>query len=281
MKTVRRAERDWIRPTGHHREGVIEFLHLFGGNQGSASGYTMNVARFEEYFTPRHRHNYDQIRFCFRAPFPYARDKVIPAGWIGYFPEGTFYGPQDVRCELESGPEVLTWQFGGSSGMGFVSGRGLGDAWELLAQQGRFEHGTYITTDANGSEHRQDGYEAAWSTAMGQALQYPPARFSEPVLMDPAAFEWVETDQPGVRRKLLACFEHGLSMSFVALDSGAYSEIGAHGAVQHAYVMEGTGIIGGTRVEPGTALEFDAGERGAIVAETSLEIFRVCLPALV
>jgi hypothetical protein len=280
VKTVQRSKAKWIRPTGHHREGVIEFMHLFGGAQGTPNGYVMNVARFEEYFTPRHRHNYDQIRFCFRAPFPYAREKVIPAGWVGYFPEGTFYGPQDVSTELELGPEVLTWQFGGSSRNGFVSGGGLGDAWERLAKRGRFEQGTYITTGPDGSEIRQDGYEAAWSDAMGKPMTYPRERFSEPILMDPSAFPWVETGTEGVRTKLLVAFEHGLSISFVQLDSGASFELPVHGATQHGYLLNGVLTIDDTELSAESAWELNAGEVATVAAMSSCELFRVTLPQL-
>jgi hypothetical protein len=282
MRTVNRFEQTWLRPEGHHREGVIEFLPLMQGVSGQPDHYVMNIARFEEYFTPRHRHNYDQIRFCFKAPFPYARDKVIPAGWVGYFPEGTAYGPQDVRCELETGPEVLTWQFGGASGQGFVSAGSLRDAYETLAKEGRFERGYFVRSLPDGSEHKQDGYEAAWAAATGHELAYPPARFAEPVLMDPAAFPWRATQESGVERKHLATFEPQLSLWFTRSVGGSVQVPAPHRAVQHAYVLHGEIVVDGKTLGEGTAVEFSAGESQPITAgPIGAELFWVALPVLV
>jgi hypothetical protein len=281
MRSVNRFEQSWLRPQGHHREGVIEFLPLLQGENGRPDHFVLNIARFEEYFTPRHRHNYDQIRYCFNAPFPYAKDKVIPAGWIGYFPEGTPYGPQDVRCELENGPEILTWQFGGASGQGFVSAGSLRDAYEALAVNGRFERGFYLRQMPDGSERKQDGYEAAWAAASGQELVYPPARFSEPVLMDPAAFVWRDTAEVGVQQKRLATFEPQLSLWFTRLANGAEHQPVPHQAIQHAYVLEGDVQIAGGSYGKGTVIELGAGESFPMTAGvTGVELFWLALPVL-
>src|SRR5690349_8103687 len=47
-------------------------------------------------FSPRHRHNFDQIRFILEGSWEYAR-KRYGAGWLGFFPEGAFYGPASSR----------------------------------------------------------------------------------------------------------------------------------------------------------------------------------------
>src|SRR5271168_1317022 len=42
--------------------------------------------------SPRHRHNFDQVRFILEGEVTYDR-KNYGAGWLGYFPEGVPYGP--------------------------------------------------------------------------------------------------------------------------------------------------------------------------------------------
>ena len=67
--------------------------------------------------TPRHRHNFDQIRYVMKGIYPYAKGKSMSEGTVAYFPESVHYGPQD-RPE---GLEMMVCQFGGASGSGFVS----------------------------------------------------------------------------------------------------------------------------------------------------------------
>ena len=60
------------------------------------------------YYTPRHRHNFDQIRMVMEGKFAYAGRKTMRQGSIGYFPEGTYYGPQNLHEVLER----TTWHIG-------------------------------------------------------------------------------------------------------------------------------------------------------------------------
>src|SRR6202167_6506179 len=47
----------------------------------------------KDYGTPRHRHNFDQIRYVLDGEFS-AGTGAIDAGQCAYFPEGVHYGPQ-------------------------------------------------------------------------------------------------------------------------------------------------------------------------------------------
>ena len=42
--------------------------------------------------SPRHRHNFDQLRFVLEGEVTYAQKNYGP-GWLGYFPEAVPYGP--------------------------------------------------------------------------------------------------------------------------------------------------------------------------------------------
>ncbi len=43
--------------------------------------------------SPRHHHSFEQIRFVLSGEHEYG-GKRFGAGWLGYFPEGVYYGPQ-------------------------------------------------------------------------------------------------------------------------------------------------------------------------------------------
>ncbi len=281
MKITNARTQPRVRPAGHHREGVIEFNPLHSGIPGTPGYYTMAIARFEEYFTPRHRHNYDQIRYCFVAPFNYARDKEIPVGWIGYFPEGTPYGPQDVKCTIDDGPAVLTWQFGSTSLQGFLSGSSLSSSYEAMAEEGRFERGMYITTLPDGTDRREDGYEAAWARAMGRPIAYPAPKHPEPVLIDPDAFQWYPTEIGGVAEKNLGTFgERGLRLWFLRIDSGAEVTVPGHRAVLTAYVTSGSVSIDGVEHFDATAVALEPGESLTLRGQERAVVFFVALPDL-
>ena len=84
-----------------HRDTSIEFRRLLRGAEGSAENYELSLIRFTGvYTTPRYRHNYDQIRYAIRGDLNYAAGQDLPEGALGYFPEGTYYGPQRVPAML-------------------------------------------------------------------------------------------------------------------------------------------------------------------------------------
>jgi hypothetical protein len=269
-------------PRGHHREGGIAFTPLHQGEPGTPGYFTMMLVRFSDYTTPRHRHNYEQIRFCLSGATPYTAHKEIPEGWVGYFPEGTWYGPQNIRTSLRDSPVVLAFQFGGPSFQGFHPGGELGPAYEALAATGRFEHGNYHWTDAEGREHMRDGYEAAWSHLTGRELVYPPARYAEPVLMDPDAFGWfARGGEPGVAERVLGRFgERGTEIAFRRLDDGAATGLGTPGAPVCVYVRTGAVRIGDERHGSDTAVHVPAGETAVLAGEGAAELFVVTLPDL-
>jgi hypothetical protein len=128
-----------------------------------------------EYTTPRHRHNFEQIRYPLNGDYGYARDKVIPKGWVGYFTEGAYYGPQTQKQNLS----LVNPQFGGASGNGYLSKRQRQEAYAALASRGKFEKGVYTYIDEKGQRHNQDSYEALWEQASGRAIVYPRPRYED------------------------------------------------------------------------------------------------------
>ena len=92
----------------------------------------------------------------------YAPGKNLERGAVGYFPEGTFYGPQqDTAVSV-----TLVLQMGGASGYGFMSYGQLSAGYQQLCDYGTFERGVFTRTTADGRTVRKDGYEAVWEHVM-------------------------------------------------------------------------------------------------------------------
>ena len=93
-------------------------------------------------------HNFEQIRFPLEGEFQYAEGKVLPAGWVGYFPEGVYYGPQ-IR---HKGLYMLLLQYGGASGHGFFSEHQYVSGQEALRKKGTIAKGKFSFTDKDGND---------------------------------------------------------------------------------------------------------------------------------
>lgn len=267
MRSANAATLDWHEPPAHHREGHIAFKRLFEGTPGTAENYTFTLVRIVGgYHTPRHRHNYDQVRWCLSGSIDYGQGRAVKAGQVGYFPEGTPYGPQDITEQ-----DAIVLQCGGASGQGFLTGAELRAGRERLAAKGRFERGVFVR-DEPGGRRNQDGYEAVWEEMMGRPLAYPAARFSEPVVMDPTAFAWQQAG-PALARKHLGTFgERRLALEVWRIGAGGVLELPPGPALHLVY-----GISGAAR---DMAWEIAAGEPGRFAFEDAAELFVIALPPL-
>ena len=99
-----------------------------------------------DFYSPRHRHNFEQIRVQLDGALSYDRDGVMSAGIVGYFPEGVFYGPQSQKPEDVATAAVL--QFGGASGSGYLSNKETRAAMEELNKLGEFKDGVFRRREA-------------------------------------------------------------------------------------------------------------------------------------
>ena len=76
--------------------GDVAHKRLFEGEEGTADNYMLVMAKEPNtYFSPRHRHPWDQIRFCLEGKIPIAKGLYVEGGEIAYFPESARYGPQE------------------------------------------------------------------------------------------------------------------------------------------------------------------------------------------
>ena len=95
------------------RDGKFIERRLLEGAEGSFDNFQFTLVNTGgDFFSPRHRHNFDQFRFQIEGDGGFDRDGVMTPGTVGYFPEGTRYGPQSNKGDLT----VLVLQFAGASG---------------------------------------------------------------------------------------------------------------------------------------------------------------------
>src|SRR5438105_10257694 len=239
---------------GSMRDGVLEQKFLLTGRDGDRNNYLLNVGRTGTggWTTPRHKHNFDQIRYVIKGNYPYAKGKSMPEGSVAYFPEGVPYGPQD-RPE---GLEMMVCQFGGASGSGYLSVTQREAANEALKKKGEFKNGAFTYLDERGQRHNQDGFEACYEEAMGRKLVYPKPRYDDVVLMHPSNHEWIPEAKPGVVTKWLGSFtERNTRVGFSRVEAGAAFLAGEQPSIELLVLSKGVGSLNGRDYGTHTSFE--------------------------
>jgi len=207
------------------------------GIPGVTMEYSLSVVP-DGYFTPRHRHNFDQIRYTLSGLQSTGLGDLA-AGECGYFPEGSYYGPQK-----QEGPcECLVLQFQGASGEHLLSNEEMNATYEkLLKSGGKFENGVYKGFKPDGSPKNKDSYEAIWEEHEGRDLEFPAPRYRQPVMMLAKNYRfWPDRKRPGVEVKHLGTFsEARTGIGFVRLAPGAEIKGGAQEDTELRYLLEGS-----------------------------------------
>ncbi|TAL93166.1 MAG: hypothetical protein EPN73_22610 [Paraburkholderia sp.] len=260
------------------REGVLEQKFLLQGQPGSPNNYLINVGRTGSggWAAPSHRHNFDQLRYVMKGKFPYGEGKTMPEGWVGYFPESVYYGPQ-ARPE---GLEMMVVQFGGSSGYGFASVEEREAANQELKKTGEFKDGIYTWYDEAGKKHNQDGFEACFEKVMGRKLEYAKPRYHDLILMNPANYEWIPEPTPGVFTKLLGAFtERNTRVGFVKIEAGATFAAGMQSSIELLFLAKGKVSYEGKEYGLQTVFESQANEGPIpLKALEETEFLRLIMP---
>jgi hypothetical protein len=274
VDVVHAAKMPWGENLASHRQGRMAHKVLFEGREGSPDNYVLVLAdEGSSYYSPRHRHAWDQVRLCLEGWVPIGKGIRLDAGEVGYFPEGVPYGPQ------EGGPDrrVLLLQFGGASGLGYLSAAQLRRGREALDAEGVFEGGVFRRAAGEGPKN-QDAYEAIWRRMTGAPIVYPKPRYKAPIIVRPEAFAWREAG-PGVRRRALGAFpERGLELDFVQLDAGAAWTAPASAARRFIFVRDGEGRCAGEPFAVQTAVRLEPGEATSFEASAAGELFVITAP---
>lgn len=277
MRVVHGRDIEFSVPNTRHREPGVIFRHLLHGTPGAPDNYELSVVRVEtRYVAPRHRHNFDQVRWQLTGSFGDGKGEDLPAGWVGYYPEGVHYAIDTT------GPcDQLILQSGAPTGSGFMLYQQLFAGAAELSKLGTFKDGVYRRNDASnlppGVKRNQDGYEAVWQHVMGTPVVYPKPRFRNPLLMDPEACAWIE-DAPGVARREMGRFtERGVGIAQIRLDAGASAEEVA-AARRLFFVLSGEGGVDGEAIFEQSAIELAPGERARFTTASGMTLAALTLP---
>jgi hypothetical protein len=258
MRISKAADTD-IEQVGTMREGKLDQKHLLFGEDGSPNNYDLNMGQTGGggWRTPRHRHNFDQIRYVISGRLPYTETDVLEAGWVAYFPESVHYGPQE-RAE---GLRTMVLQSGGASGQGYLSVAQREATNAELNKTGEFKKGLYHYTDESGVEQTLDGSQAIFEHAMGHKLEFATPRYTDVIAMNPAAYDWLPQGDSGVSEKWLGRFtERDLRIGFLRLDAGAVYQAGQFSSIEILFQINGQVSAGGEKYGPETGYEFLANE---------------------
>lgn len=278
MQVVRTSEMEWGGNIIAHRQGTVHFKRLFDGEPGSPDNFTLVLTdEHADFFSPRHKHNFDQVRYCLKGSVPIGKASKVGEGEVGYFPEAVSYGPQ------EGGPDrmVLVLQMGGASGEGYMSPEQQNEGRELLSKEGRFEGGVF-KREKGGGKANMDAFEALWLKVMGKPVQYADPAYTTPIVMRPDGFQWRPmAGQPDVEQKLLGLFsERGLLLGQVRMAQGARFAMAPSPARRLILVSQGKGQCGDEPYDALTAIHVPPGEAAQITAESETEMLLIELALL-
>jgi hypothetical protein len=253
-------------------------LPLETGVPGVTMEYSLSVVP-DGYFTPRHRHNFDQIRYTLSGIQSTGLGDLA-GGECGYFPEGSHYGPQ----KQEGTCECLVLQFQGASGEHLLSNEEMNATYEkLLKSGGKFENGVYKGLKADGTPKNKDSYEAIWEEHEGRDLVFPPRRYRDPVMMLAENFRfWPDRKRPGIEVKHLGTFsEARTGISFLRLTAGASIEAGIQEDAELRFLLTGSFSYGGKEWSEGTYMFLPNGtEVGELRSGKGATFFVITLPML-
>ena len=261
-----------------HRGGTFHSRRLLEGEPASLDNYQLSLGQMGgDFYSPRHRHNFEQVRLQLDGALDYGRDGKLTPGMVGYFPEGMHYGPQTQ--DPDEVPGTLVLQFGGASGSGYLSRPESKAGMEALSKIGEFMDGVFRRNDGVAGKRNMDGYQAIWEHVHGRKLEFPEPRYPQPIMMDPANYFWLAVDgEDGVSEKPLGTFsECRTEAGFLKLDPGATHRGGGRGIY---FILSGAGEVGGEAFTLHTTVFVERGETARFGASEATEIFHVGLPNL-
>ena len=273
MKIVQGDQIEFKERKDRQRDGKFVERRLLEGPEGSFDNFQFTLVKTGgDFFSPRHRHNFDQVRYQIDGDGGFDRDGVMTPGTVGYFPEGTRYGPQSNKGDLT----VLVLQFAGASGNGYMSEAQVAQSVRELKQWGEFKGGVYYPNPGT-DRRQQDGYEACWEHHNKKKLVYPAERFHHPVFMNESAFAWAPIEgQAGAAEKVLGNFdEYGTGIRFVKIAAGA--SLKAKGRRLY-YALAGSGSAAGGAWKRGDVIHTGIDEAHEIRATEAAEFYVILMP---
>lgn len=258
----------------HVRAGRFSSRRLLDGQPGTPGNFSLQLSLTPDtYFSPRHRHNFDQVRYQIEGEFDFASDGVMRPGSVAYFPEGTYYGPQSSS----SRSLTLVLQFGGASGNGYMSTEQYDHAAAEMRALGAFANGIYTLLAPEGRKVNKDAYEAVWEHVNGRPLVYPPERYSRPVFIEPGNFSWVPVvGQPGSSWKFLGEFsERRAQIAFYRIEPNGELRLAGHSIY---FVASGAGAAAACDFRAHSTIYVEDDAPATLTARETVELLCIGLP---
>jgi hypothetical protein len=260
---------------GGVRTGKVGKQFLLMGDPASPGNFKFGLFhQYGDFYSPRHRHNFCQFRVQLEGPCEYGLSGKMKPGTIGYFPEGTYYGPQGPDTE---DTYTATLQFGGPSGSGLLTPEQTIAAKKELLKFGTFEKGVFRPNPDVTDRRNMDGFEAIWEHINGRKLVYPEPQYAAPVLMYPDHYQWMPVSgASGVEEKAMGLFtDCQIPCAMYRVQPGATLTAHGRGILM---VMSGGGAVAGDRFRQYTSVYLDTGETTQFHANEVSEILLLGMP---
>lgn len=170
MEIIATAAMPWEPTPVNTRGGKVSRKVLREGELLPGLGFYARLVKYHDgegvFSAPRHKHNYDQIRYTISGTQDFGQGQVSQAGWPSYFPSGAPYGPERIE-----GAEVIVIQWGDT----WVDAETSDAAVAELKKAGEFKNGIYTVVDENGVHRNTDSIQAIWEKS-GAASWSGPGR---------------------------------------------------------------------------------------------------------
>ena len=275
MRIIRDSELPMVERKETQREGRFIEKTFLQGPAGAPDNFKFYmVQQLGDFYSPRHKHNFEQVRLQLEGTTSYDKDGIMKPGVLGYFPEGTPYGPTTIKSEESL---IVILQAGGPSRSGYASAAERETANHELRKTGQFRNGVYFPNPGTGRKN-QDAFEACWEFINNRKLEYPEPRYQRPVFMNTQSFQWRPlADAAGVSEKALGAYELGFGLRYLKIEPG--SRFAVNGRVI-CYVLGGSGSADGGPFSKGDVIYADVAETANLKAATTVELFVISMLAL-
>ena len=246
-----------------HRTQALRQVEFRDERDGRLIKSSFSTHERGKYYSPRHRHNFDQVRYLVAGRVKYGPIECRE-GDCTYFPEGVFYGPTEIVSDQAV---TVTLQTQGPSWGTFPSLAEVDAAVAAVSQAAEVDPARGVVTWPGG--RRQDSFEAALEQIVGSKLEYPEARYQAPCVLRSEAFPWMAGPEAGLSVKMLASFnESGPAIGLRRLEAGATLPAGAAAGHQLITVLAGRVRYGDHPCERGAYLYYPPDvPHAAIVAD--------------
>jgi hypothetical protein len=256
------------------RGGELFKQPILTGEGGSAGNFFFVLAYQKGTFSsPRHKHNFDQFRYQIEGECEFGKNGTMKPGTLGYFTEGSFYGPQSS----DEANVVAVVQFGGPSGNGYLTQSELREARARMKEVGHFDKGVYYRNEGVPGKRAVDSFQASWEFAKERPMVYPKPQYADAIMMDTHNYRWMPLDgAAGVEEKSYGIFtDCKIRNASYKLDPGATLQATGRGIY---FVLSGRGSVEDEPYRKYTALYLESGETAAFRADETTEVLLLGLP---